>query len=82
VQVPIVPVALDGFERAWGRGRNLRLFQRLTIRIGDPIPPPAGPVSERTYEQLTATLKDRVMQMWLAIRGQSPQNSASRKHSA
>ncbi|PYY17354.1 MAG: hypothetical protein DMG61_02630 [Acidobacteria bacterium] len=68
VQVPIVPVAIDGFEKAWGRGKGIRLFQTLQIRIGSPVEPPAvGSVSERTYDSLTTELRQRVMDMWMDL---------------
>src|SRR4051812_19510292 len=71
VQVPIVPVAIDGFEKAWGRGRGIKLFQRLQIRIGESIrPPSASAASEKTYENLTRQLKQRVTDMWLELRGE------------
>jgi long-chain acyl-CoA synthetase len=72
LQVPIVPVAIDGFERAWGRGRGIRLFQRLSIRIGDPIPPPSS-ANEKTYDGLTRELKRRVTDMWMELRGHKPE---------
>ena len=66
LQVPIVPVAIDGFYEAWPRGKYF--FQKLTkfrMKFGDPIYPPAEPeVSESTYENLTAELKARVVEMW------------------
>jgi long-chain acyl-CoA synthetase len=69
-QVPIVPVAIDGFERAWGRGRGIRLFQTLQIRVGEPIePPPAANASEKAYEALTQELRQKVMDMWLDLHG-------------
>ena len=73
MRVPIVPVAIDGFEKAWGRGRGIRLFQRLQIRVGDPIEPPtdAG-ANEKVYENLTRELKQSVMDMWLELRGEKP----------
>lgn len=71
VQVPIVPVAIDGFEKAWGRGRGIRLFQRLQIRIGDPIKPPAETrASEKVYETLTRDIKQRVVEMWNELHGE------------
>lgn len=71
LQVPIVPVAVDGFEKAWGRGRGIKLFQRLQIRIGDPIEPPSAPgASEKTYAKLTADLREAVMRMWRSLRGE------------
>jgi long-chain acyl-CoA synthetase len=70
LQVPIVPVAIDGFERAWGRGRGIRLFQKLQIRVGEPIePPPATNASEKTYDTLTQELRQKVMEMWLDLHG-------------
>jgi 1-acyl-sn-glycerol-3-phosphate acyltransferase len=67
----IVPVAIDGFERAWGRGRGIRLFQTLQIRVGEPIePPPATNASEKTYDALTQELRQKVMDMWLDLHGE------------
>jgi long-chain acyl-CoA synthetase len=68
LQVPIVPVAIDGFEKAWGRGKGVKLFQNLQIRIGSPIEPSAlANASEKTYESLTTELRQRVMDMWLDL---------------
>ena len=68
LQVPIVPVAIDGFEKAWGRGKGIRFFQTLQIRIGDPIEPPAlANASEKTYESLTMELRQRVLDMWMEL---------------
>ena len=67
-QVPIVPIAIDGFEKAWGRGKGIRLFQTLQVRIGSPIEPPAAAgASEKTYEKLTTELRQRVMDMWVDL---------------
>ena len=77
MQVPIVPVAVNGFEKAWGRGRGIKLFQRLQIRIGDPIEPRSGAgANERVYEDLTRELKQRVTDMWLELRGEKPAQEA------
>jgi len=66
LQVPIVPVAVDGFFELWPRGKNW--FQRwrgnTRIAFGAPIAPPQEPPSEQLYQQLTAELKRRVMVMW------------------
>ena len=66
MQVPIVPVAIDGFYEAWPRGKYF--FQKLTrlrMKIGDPIYPPAEEkASEAAYERLTSELKARVVEMW------------------
>jgi long-chain acyl-CoA synthetase len=64
-QVPIVPVALEGFHDAWPRGRAFQGFHRLQIAIGQPIYPPkqmANP--ESVYEALTQELKTRVLELW------------------
>ena len=64
--VPIVPVALDGFYEAWPRGKYF--FQKLTplrMAFGDPIyPPKSSAPDEADYTQLTAELKQRVVEMW------------------
>ena len=66
LQVPIVPVAIDGFYDVWPRGKGF--FQKISplrMRFGKPIFPPAeSEASEATYEKLTAELKARVVEMW------------------
>jgi long-chain acyl-CoA synthetase len=65
LQVPIVPIAIEGFHDAWPRNRRFQKFARLKIQFGDPIyPPPESEASEGAYEQLTADLKARVVEMW------------------
>ncbi|HZQ94063.1 MAG TPA: AMP-binding protein [Candidatus Sulfotelmatobacter sp.] len=65
LQVPIVPVAIEGFYDAWPRNRPFQRFAPLEIAIGDPIlPPPESAASEQAYEKLTAELKARVVRMW------------------
>jgi len=70
LQVPIVPIAIEGFYEAWPRGKNF--FQKLTplqIVFGDPIsPPPESEASEAAYEKLTAELKARIVEMWETLR--------------
>ena len=69
IQVPIVPVAIEGFHEAWPRGKNFQKFASLRIRVGDPIcPPPAADASEKAYEALTAELRERVVKMWEQLR--------------
>ncbi len=64
-QVPIVPVAIEGFYDAWPRGKPFQGFKPLKIAFGDPIfPPPESQASEEAYEKLTAELKARVVAMW------------------
>lgn len=75
LQVPIVPVALHGLYDVWPRGAPPRRLAPVRIRIGPGLPPPAPPTSqseareiERGYERLTATLRDRVVEMFEALR--------------
>ena len=70
LQVPIVPVAIEGFHEAWPRGKPFQKFVPLKIQFGDPIyPPPESEASEGAYEKLTAELKSRVVEMWKGLRG-------------
>ena len=65
LQVPIVPVAIEGFYDAWPRNKSFQRFAPLEIVFGDPIlPPPESAASEQAYEKLTADLKSRVVAMW------------------
>jgi len=65
VQVPIVPVAIEGFYDAWPRGKPFQKFAPLKIAFGDPIHPPhPAETSEEAYEKLTAELKARVVELW------------------
>jgi long-chain acyl-CoA synthetase len=68
LQVPIVPIAIEGFYEAWPRNKSLQGFKPLRIVFGDPIiPPPASEASEEAYERLTADLRDRIVGMWEAL---------------
>jgi long-chain acyl-CoA synthetase len=65
MQVPIVPVAIDGFYEAWPRGKPFQRFAPLRITIGDAIsPPPEAEASEAAYERLIGEVKARVVTMW------------------
>ena len=69
LQVPIVPVAIDGFYEAWPRNQPFRGFTPLKMVFGDPIlPPPESEASEAAYQQLTADVKTRVVEMWENLR--------------
>ena len=69
LQVPIVPIAIDGFYEAWPRGKRFRKFAPLKIKIGKPLsPPPESQASEEAYAKLTAELKERVQGMWEGLR--------------
>ena len=72
LQVPIVPVAIEGFHDAWPRGKRFQKFAPLKIQFGDVIkPPPESQASEAAYETLTAELKQRVVHTWQQLRGAS-----------
>ena len=72
-QVPIVPVAIEGFYEVWPRGKPFQKFAPLQIRFGDPIlPPPEDQASEAAYEKLTIELKTRVVKMWTELRARNP----------
>jgi long-chain acyl-CoA synthetase len=70
MQVPIVPLAIEGFYDAWPRGKSfLQKFVPLKMEFGDPIqPPPESEASEAAYDQLTSELKSRVTAMWEKLR--------------
>ena len=69
MQVPIVPVAIEGFYKAWPRNKPFQQFTALKMVFGDPIvPPPETDASEEAYEKLTADLKARVVEMWEGLR--------------
>jgi long-chain acyl-CoA synthetase len=68
-QVPIVPMAIEGFYEVWPRNKSFQGFKPLKMVFGDPIiPPPEGEASEAAYEKLTADLKARVVEMWESLR--------------
>jgi long-chain acyl-CoA synthetase len=69
MQVPILPVAIEGFYEAWPRNKPFQKFAPLKMVFGDPIvPPPESEASEAAYEKLTAELKTRVVRMWEELR--------------
>jgi len=69
MQVPIVPVAIEGFYEMWPRSQPFQGFKPLKMTVGDPIlPPPESAASEEAYEKLTAELKSRVVAMWEVLR--------------
>ena len=69
MQVPILPVAIEGFHETWPRGKRFQRFARMRIKFGNVIyPPPEADASEAAYEELTAKLKARVVEMWEQLR--------------
>ncbi len=71
LQVPIVPVALEGFHDAWPRGESLRWSGRLRVVVGKPIAAPKleSGKSEETYAKLNEELRERVVSMRERLRG-------------
>jgi long-chain acyl-CoA synthetase len=69
-QVPIVPVAIEGFYEAWPRGKRfVQKLAPLKMVFGKPIsPPPEAEASEAAYEKLTADLKTKIVEMWESLR--------------
>ncbi len=64
-QAPIVPIAIEGFYKAWPRHEKFPKLADLQLVFGKPIqPPPLTEASEAAYEQLTSDLKAKVVAMW------------------
>jgi len=71
MQAPIVPIAIDGFFEMWPRGKGFQGLKPAKIVFGDLIhPPPESEASEAAYDQLTAEVKARVVEMWNALRSE------------
>ena len=65
LNLPIYPVAIDGFFEAWPRGRAFRGFSRLKIHFGAPIyPKQENGGDSRAHEAVTSVLRSRVVRMW------------------
>jgi 1-acyl-sn-glycerol-3-phosphate acyltransferase len=80
MQVPIVPIAIEGFHEAWPRGKSFQKFTPLTMVVGDPIyPPPESEASEEAYAELMARVRDRVVAMWKELRGEGGQSAEEAK---
>ncbi len=76
LQVPVVPIAVDGIYDAWPRGKSFQKFAPIKIKIGEPmLPPPESEASEETYAKFTAELKKRVVEMWKGICRAQPLSS-------
>jgi long-chain acyl-CoA synthetase len=70
MNVPIVPIAQDGFFEAWPRDRNFQRFAPLRIKIGDPIYPDPAEPPEAAYQRLTAETRRQIVAMWEQLRAQ------------
>ena len=64
MNVPIIPVAQEGFFDAWPRGKKFQGFAPLEIRIGEPIYPKPDEAPEQAYDRMTAELRRSVFTMW------------------
>ncbi len=65
LNVPIVPVAMDGFFEVWPRNHKFQKIAPLRLEFGDPIyPDPNPPNPDAAYDALTRELKNRVVEMW------------------
>jgi len=69
LNVPIVPVAQQGFYEVLPRGFNFQRFHKLRIEIGDPIYPDMNEPPEQAYDRLTTDLKAKVVEMWEGLGG-------------
>jgi long-chain acyl-CoA synthetase len=74
LQVPIVPVAIEGLYEVWPRNKPFQRFSLVKMVFSDPIvPPPESEASEAAYEKLTAELRERVVKMWEGLSKKRPQ---------
>src|SRR5436305_2123173 len=67
VGVPIVPVGIGGSERALPKGHKLPRPVKITVVVGEPIPPPVtegGRTSRRAVHDLTLPLRDHVHRLF------------------
>lgn len=63
MNVPIVPVALDGLWKVWARGSRKIRFSKVTIRFGDPVYAAPGAHSDVQYDTLINEVKQRIQTM-------------------
>ena len=74
LNVPMVPVALDGAYRIWPRGSWRFRLAKVRVSFGEPIEVgnavPGETDEEITYERVTALLKDRIQRMLDEMRGE------------
>jgi len=78
LQVPIVPIAIEGAYDSWPRGKSFQKFAPLKVRIGTPMkPPPESTASEEAYAKFTAELREKVVEMWEELRGEHPAKASA-----
>ncbi len=64
LNVPIVPVALEGFYDAWPRGKQFQGFSHMQMEFLDPIYPDSNEPAEKAYDRLTSELRASVYAAW------------------
>jgi len=69
LNMPIVPVAQQGFFEALPRGHYFQGFHKLKILVGDPLYPDMNVPPEEAYDRITAGLKARITEMWEQLGG-------------
>ena len=78
LQVPIVPIAIDGVYNSWPRGKPFQRFAPLKMKFGKPMQPPAeSQASEEAYANFTAELKAKVVEMWEGLRSGKGEGASS-----
>jgi long-chain acyl-CoA synthetase len=74
---PVVPVALEGFFEAWPRGEKFRGLSKLKVRFLEPVYPPAlGSNPESQYTEMTAKIRNRVVEAYEELRGARKQGQS------
>ena len=72
LELPIVPVALDGLYKVWGRSSTKISLAKVKVRFGKPFYPKeivdASMVGEARYQAVTAHLKQRIQTMFDEMR--------------
>ncbi len=73
LDLPIVPVALDGLYKVWARNSNKIRFAKVKIQFGKPLDLQkfAHLHGEEKYEKITQHLKDTIQQMLDEMRSSS-----------
>jgi long-chain acyl-CoA synthetase len=77
LDLPIVPVAIDGLYKVWPRASSRIRLHKVKLTIGEPfcardILGHAGPYDDADYERVTAHLKSTIAQMIEIMRRSEP----------
>ncbi|MBX7174772.1 MAG: AMP-binding protein [Pyrinomonadaceae bacterium] len=70
LNLPIVPVALDGLWKVWARGTNRIRFEKVKIHFGKPLDLEQfnSLQGEEKYEKITNHLKETIREMLVEMR--------------